>query len=344
MEESLDTVIVGAGVIGAAVAYALKRQNRDVIVLEARERPGMGMSSRNSGVVHAGLYYPADSLKTRFCRRGRQLLLDFATNHGVAFQQTGKYLVANSEAEMRYLAWLQQNARDVPLYETEAVPDGIQSQKTLFSPNSGIVDVHGFLEALTSASEATYLFGQEVEQIEVTPDAVTLQVNGEWVRAALVINCAGLGAARFAGESVWYAQGAYAQVSVPQDLNLPHLIYPAVPKGSPSLGIHFTRNIHGEAYLGPDVEWIDREQYGVDESRMDRFLRAARSYLPWLTLDYLQPGYAGIRPKRAPEGFRDFAFKLEGRPPRVVHCLGIESPGLTAALAIGEYVAGLVST
>ena len=339
MAERVNTLIIGAGVVGAAVAYALRGQAEDTFILEAAARAGTGTTSRNSGVIHAGLYYPPQSLKTRLCRRGAELLYAFAAEHGIPHRRTGKYIVANNPEEEAFLTWLKANVQDVPLHETEAIPSGIRAAKALFSPNTGIVDIHLFVDGLLEASGVEALYHQKVDRIRLMDEKVLVAIGDEHYLADRVINCAGLAATDFsAGFRHYFARGAYFQVQLPKDVEVPHLVYPAVPKGSPSLGIHLTRNIHGEAYLGPDIEWIETESYRVEESRLASFFEAAKTYLPWLEINHLQPGYAGIRPKLSPHAFSDFTILFEGNRGQLIHCLGIESPGITAAMAIGEYI------
>ena len=339
----LQTVIIGAGVIGAAVAYALRDSGSVTYVLEAEAKPATGISSRNSGVIHAGLYYPANSLKTRLCRRGAGLLYGFAESHGVPFQKTGKYLVANDPGELNHLAEIQAQAGAVPLLTPAEIPSAIRAKAALFSPNSGLVDVHCLTEALLSQSRAQVLFNQPVRDLKPEGSMVRFRVRGETFRAQTVVNCAGLVAADFTStHRHHYAKGSYFRLSLPPSLEVPHLVYPAVPAGAPFLGIHLTRQLGGDAYLGPDLEWVEACDFSVDERRSELFFQAARRYLPWLKKEQLSPGYAGIRPKLDPNRFADFTFLPEGQRGQLIHCLGIESPGITAALAIGDWVKNLL--
>lgn len=340
MTDRLPNLVIGAGVVGAGVAYALGKRGHHVFVVDKGPRAGTGTTSRNSGVIHAGLYYPSDSLKMKLCVQGKQQLYAFAAQHGVPHARTGKYIVANTQQEIDHLLWLKHNAGDVPLEWVADIPNGIRAKKALYSPTTGIVDIHLFVDALLAHSGADVVFHQDVTQIEASHDHVAVTINGERLAADRVFNCAGLHATDFLPDyHTHYARGAYFQIRLPSDRDVPHLVYPAVPKGSAGLGVHLTRNIHGEAYLGPDVEWIQEERYLVDESRRESFYTAARAYLPWLQPEDLQPGYAGIRPKLTTQGFFDFTFITQGP---LVHCLGIESPGITAAMAIGEHVADLL--
>ena len=343
MSEALDVLVIGAGIIGAAVAHALRGRNRTVFVVEAEANAGTATTSRNSGVVHAGLYYPPQSLKTRLCRRGAELLFAFSKRHGIPCRRTGKYIVANGRAEIEYLDRIRQNAVGAPLHLIGEVPDGIRADKALFSPNSGIVDSHALLLRLLAESRAEILFHQKVSGIRLEEKTVFVEIDGERYRARTVVNCAGLAATRFCKKfHTYFARGVYFQIELPNHLVTPGLVYPAVPPASPALGIHLTTNIHGESYLGPDLEWVDREQYAVDPKRSDAFFKAASVFLPWLRPEHLRPAYAGIRPKLSRTQWSDFTIFSEGGADQLIHCLGIESPGLTAAMAIGEYVAEMI--
>ncbi|CAM2007894.1 FAD-dependent oxidoreductase [Acanthopleuribacter pedis] len=333
-------MVIGAGCVGAAVAYALRNSGREVFVLERAPRPCMGMSSRNSGVVHAGIYYPKESLKTRLCRRGNRLLHEFAPKHGVPFEKVGKYIVAHDAAACATLEQLyQHNLGAVPLEwrTAEQVPNGVHCRKALFSPTTAIIDQDSLVNKLLEESGAELLLHQEVTSVTAEENGVILTINGETCRASWVFNCGGLDSDQLCNHTThFYARGVYFQIKPPPGIQLPHLVYPAVPKERETLGIHLTCNLAGEWYLGPDIEWIDTPSYGVDPNRADAFYRAAVTYLPWLERNMLQPGYAGVRAKRSRHHFSDFLFHREGR---LVHCLGIESPGLTAAMAIGEMLA-----
>lgn len=329
-----EVLIIGAGIVGAALAYQFS-QHHEVVVLERESRPGTGMSSRNSGVIHAGIYYPNQSLKTKLCRRGNALLYQFVQQHQVPHLKCGKWIVANGVQECAFLQQLAEDNAAVPLAFRD-VPEHVKADRALFSPSTGIVDQHQLIETLLAQSNAQVLYHQQVEAVETQTGVARLKANGEWVTARLVINAAGLWADALAeGYSHHLAQGAYVAFSIPQGIELPRLIYPAVPKKAASLGVHLTCNLAGEAFLGPDLRMIDHEHYAVPEHLVPAFLNAARSYLPWLKQEHLRAGYAGIRPKLKPDGFSDFTFHMDGA---VMHCLGIESPGLTACLAIAEYL------
>lgn len=339
--------IVGAGVIGAAAAHALKHPGRTVYVLEAEAHPGTGISSRNSGVIHAGLYYPEGSLKQRLCREGRELLYAFAEREKVPHVRCGKYIVANTDAENEALTQLWETNRDsVPLEPNPAVPAGIRAAAALFSPTSGIVDIHALIHRLLEQSQAEVLTHQRVQRIESEGSKARLWLDHEAMEADWIINCAGMAATNFhPRHNHVRAKGSYFQIRPPKHLkDLPRLVYPAVPKMSPGLGVHLTQNVAGELYLGPDVSWPPQElwdYYGVDAEKRDDFYHAARTYLPWLEPEMLQPAYAGMRPKLLRHKWSDFHIEKRGR---VVHCTGIESPGITASLAVGKMIAEALET
>ncbi len=340
--EKLDVAIIGAGCVGAGLAYALRASGREVFVLEREAQAGMGMTSRNSGVVHAGIYYPENSLKTELCRRGNAMLHQFAPAHDVPFAAVGKYIVATSDDEVEALQQLYHtNQAAVPLAwcDPDQLPQGVACRRALFSPSTAIIDPHHLVTTLLDQSGAECLYHQQVEAVSAQNDHVLLTVNGETYAADWVFNCTGLAAASWCPpERHYLARGVYFQIRPPRDLTLPHLVYPAVPKNAASLGVHLTRNLAGECYLGPDLAWIEHEHYHVDPARGESFYRAAKTYLPWLQREMLQPGYAGIRAKLNRHAWSDFTFRRAGRDGRLIHCLGIESPGLTASMAIGAWL------
>lgn len=341
MKVDFDILIVGAGVVGCAMAYALRKSNAEIAWVEAAPKAGMGMTSRNSGVIHAGLYYPARSLKSELCRKGRDLLYSFLTEHEVPHAQPGKYIVAQNDDEIAVLHQLKRQNEEVPLHWVDWLPTEIRAKQALFSPLTGIVDQHALVAALIAASGRDPFCHQKVSEMISLPGAVQVIINGDSYTAAKVYNCAGLQAAGFAsGHRHYLARGSYFRLREPKHMQLPALVYPAIPKSSPYLGIHLTQNLAGEFYLGPDLEWIDRETYAVQPDRAEVFFQAAVRYLPWLTKAMLEPGYAGIRAKLDEHKFSDFLIYREGDRGQLCHFLGIESPGLTAALALADYVLG----
>ncbi len=360
--DDVDCVVVGAGVVGIAVARALALAGREVIVLDAAEGIGTETSSRNSEVVHAGIYYPKDSLMARFCVQGRRGLYAFCLQRGVPFMQCGKLIVATSAEETEKLAGIKARAeangvegmRLLDRAEAVRMEPNLHCTAALLSPMTGVVDSHAYMLALQGEAEhagAMFVFHSPVLGGRATAEGVELEVGGAEpmrLRARLVINSAGLHAPKLARSIVgmptqlvpqeYYARGNYFTLMGRSPFS--RLIYPVpVPGG---LGVHLTIDLGGQARFGPDVEWIDRIEYTVDPRRADSFYDAVRRYWPDLKDGALQPGYAGIRPKIVPKGApaQDFVVMGPGEHgvSGLVHLLGIESPGLTSAIALAEYV------
>ncbi|HKU15991.1 MAG TPA: NAD(P)/FAD-dependent oxidoreductase [Steroidobacteraceae bacterium] len=366
--EATQVVVVGAGIVGLAIARALARQGLETLVLEQHPRPGQETTSRNSGVIHSGIYYPTGSLKARSCVRGRTMLYEFCERRGVAYQRCGKLIVA-TEAQVAGLRVLEQRAlangvTDLVRLDAAQVaklePE-VRCATGLLSPSTGIVDVHalvltllGDLEAASGALvlQSTLQRARRVDDgivIEVTSAGTASELRCRWL-----INCAGLGAvdllARIEGypvqrrRPVWYAKGSYFTCHGVRPFR--RLLYP-MPNDA-GLGIHATLDFDGTTRFGPDVEWVERPDYRVDPQRAGAFYAAIREYWPTIPAGSLQPAYAGVRPKLVVPGAASADFEIEGPAqhavPGLINLLGFESPGLTAALAIGELVAGQVST
>ncbi|MGF1639674.1 MAG: NAD(P)/FAD-dependent oxidoreductase [Rhodospirillales bacterium] len=362
MAERLECAVVGAGVVGLAVARALAAAGREVVVIEAADAIGTATSSRNSEVIHAGLYYPPGSLKARLCRRGRDLLYRYLGAHGVDHRRCGKLVVATRETELAALAALETRARangvdDVRRLsggEARALEPALDCVAALASPSTGILDSHGYMLSLRGEAEdhgAAISFLSPVTGGRCGADGIVLEVGGRdpvALACRVVVNCAGLGAQDLARglrgvppatiPPLHYAKGSYFRLSGRAPFG--RLIYP-VP-GPASLGIHYTRDLAGEGKFGPDVEWVDTLDYRVDPGRAAAFRTAIRAYWPGLPDDSLQPGYAGIRPKIQAPGDPAADFVIQGREQHgvdgLVNLFGIESPGLTASLAIAEAV------
>jgi L-2-hydroxyglutarate oxidase LhgO len=357
--EHIDCAVVGAGVIGLAVARALARAGREVVVLEAADAIGTGISSRNSEVVHAGIYYPKDSLKARLCVAGNRSLRAYAAAHGVALDMVGKLIVATDPEEERALDGILDHARangvdDIRVLsaaEARAMEPALRCTKALLSPSTGIVDSHALMLSLQGEAEergATVALKSPLLGGTVADDGVRLRVGGaEPMRltARRVVVAAGLNAPAV-GRSLglpgvprgWLCKGSY--FSLTGRTPFTRLVYP-VPV-SAGLGVHFTLDLGGRGRFGPDVEWVDGEDYRVDPARGTVFHDAIRRYWPGLPDGALEPAYAGIRPKiQGPgEAARDF---LVDRPvPGVVALYGIESPGLTSCLALADLVKEMV--
>jgi L-2-hydroxyglutarate oxidase LhgO len=370
--EQLDVVVAGAGVVGIAVARALAQAGREVLVLDAAEGIGTGTSSRNSEVIHAGIYYPKDSLMARFCVQGRRMLYDFCRDRGVPFMNCGKLIVATSPEENDRLAGIQARAeangvegmRVLTAAEAIAMEPNLACTGALLSPTTGVVDSHAYMLALQGEAEhagAMFVFHSPVLSGRADADGVEIEIGGAEpmsLRCRLFVNAAGLDAPALARRIAGmprqlippdhYAKGNYFTLTGKSPFS--RLIYPVpVPGG---LGVHLTIDLGGQARFGPDVEWIERApdgslDYRVDPRRADGFYDAVRRYWPALKDGALQPGYAGIRPKIVPKGApaQDFvaqAGRVHGIP-ALVNLFGIESPGLTAAVALAEHVREMVN-
>lgn len=371
--EVLDCVVIGAGVVGLAVARALARAGREVVVLEAEGGIGTGTSSRNSEVIHAGIYYPRGSWKARLCVAGRDQLYAYCAGHAVPHHRCGKLIVATEAAQEATLLEIQAKARAngvdnlrlLTRAEARALEPEVECTAALLSPSSGIIDSHAFMLALQGDAEhagAVFAFHSAVRRGRSTEDGIELDVveapegldpaagpapgAALRVRARTVVNCAGLHApaiaARIEGPAAaqapraHYAKGHYFTLAGRHPFS--RLVYPVpVPGG---LGVHLTLDLQGQARFGPDVQWVDEIDYGVDASRAQAFYAEVRRYWPALADGALQPGYAGIRPKIGGPDAPNLDFRFDGPGehgvPGLYHLLGIESPGLTSALAIGD--------
>lgn len=361
-----DTVVIGAGIIGLAVARKLAMQGRDVLVLEFGAHFGEGVSSRNSEVIHAGIYYPEDSLKARLCVRGRRMLYDYCQARGINHRRTGKWIVANGGSQVERLDTIASQAlrNGVPLQRMTrralqvSLPD-VTAQEALYSPETGIVDSHGVMLSLLGELEdygGQLVRRAPVERAATYDEEHRLSVGGQApceLRAHRVVNAAGLGAVPLAtswkgvpadiAPRQWLARGVYFSYSGRHPFH--SLVYPVPEPGG--LGVHLTLDLAGQARFGPDVEWIKRVDFSVDPGRARSFANSIRRWWPALDDSRLQPAYAGIRPKLAgPDGgFADFCIAGERQHgvPGLVHLFGIESPGLTASLAIADEVAKLLT-
>lgn len=367
--EAVDVVVIGAGVVGLAVARALAQAGRDVLVLERETAVGTGVSSRNSEVIHAGLYYEPGSLKARLCVRGKDLLYAYCDSHGVDHRRCGKLVVATDEAQLAGLKKIEARAlaNGVPTVwlsgdEARAREPALNAQAALLSPSTGIVDSHGLMLALQGDLEAAggaVALASSVARSEVTDDGILLEVLTDgvpmWLRARTVVNAAGLFACAVAGTmtgldprhvpTARFAKGSYFSLAAKAPFS--HLVYPA-PQDA-WLGVHLTLDLGGQAKFGPDLEWLPADMdpqaidYTVDPGRADGFYAEVRRYWPALPDGALQPSYSGVRPKIYGPGEAAPDFRIAGPEthgvPGLVHLFGIESPGLTSALALGEHVA-----
>ncbi len=355
--------MIGAGAIGLAIARSLARDGRDVLVLEAAGTFGTGASSRNSEVIHAGLYYAPGSLKARLCVEGRLRLYEFCARWGIAHRRCGKLLVATSDAQLPILEQIASTARSngvdllaLDRRDTHALEPQLECRAALHSPHTGILDTHAYLIALLGQAEAdgvTFAYGSRVTSLRLQESGVAIAVNGTSpaLLASLVVNAAGLDAPALARAtegfpadripSSYLAKGSYFALAGRSPFA--HLVYPVPEPGG--LGVHVTLDLAGRARFGPDVQWIDTVDYAVDPARAEHFYPAIRRYWPALPDGALRPAYAGIRPKLSGPGEPPADFHIQGPAAHgmpIVNLFGIESPGLTASLAIAEYVAQLV--
>jgi L-2-hydroxyglutarate oxidase LhgO len=357
--ERLEAVVIGAGVVGLAVARALALSGREVVILEAEDAIGTHTSSRNSEVIHAGIYYPKGSMKARSCVAGKELLYEYCVSHGVPHRRSGKLIVATDKAQEAELLSIQQKAHangvtDVIWMTREqalALEPALHCVAALYSPSTGIIDSHALMLAYLGDAEAhgamlalkTHLLGGQV-----VPGGFVVHTSEMDVECRILVNSAGLRAPTVAksiegmektkvpGE--FYAKGNYYSLSTKSPFS--RLVYPVPEPGG--LGVHITLDMGGQARFGPDVEWVDRIGYDVDPRRADRFYAAIRRYWPALPDGALSPGYAGIRPKTAGPGAPAPDFHIQGPRehgiPGLVNLFGIESPGLTASLALAGIV------
>jgi L-2-hydroxyglutarate oxidase LhgO len=359
-----DAIVIGAGVVGLAAARALARAGREVLILEREDAIGTGISSRSSEVIHAGLHYPPGSLKARLCLEGRELLYRYCAERQVAHRRCSKLIVAIDASELPTLETIAARAAACGIDDLVAL-DGDQAHgiepaldcaAALLSPSSGIVDAHALMLTLLGEAEdhgAMLARGAAVGRIEPTEGGWRVHADGQRVEARWLVNAAGLEAQAVATR----IEGLDPAAIPPRLLAKGHyftyagrvpfgrLIYPVpVPGG---LGTHLTLDLAGQGRFGPDIEWVDRIDWNVDPARKDGFVAAARRIWPALDPDRLQPGYAGIRPKLVGPGEPDADFRIDGEVahglPGLVNLFGIESPGLTASLAIGQRVAGMLA-
>jgi len=361
--DRVDCAVIGAGLIGLAVARALARAGHEVVILEAEDAIGTHTSSRNSEVIHAGIYYPRGSLKARACVRGRELLYEYCAAHGVPHRRCGKLIVAADSGQLPELEAIRTKAHangaaDVAAItraEAAAMEPELVCAAALHSPSTGIVDSHSLMLAyLGDAEDAGAMLALKSPLVRGTlraDETIELEVGGTEptrIAARRVVNCAGLTAPSVArgiegypaelAPPQLYAKGNYYSLSRRSPFT--RLVYPVPEPGG--LGVHLTLDLAGQARFGPDVEWVERIDYRVDPSRSAGFYSAIRRYWPGLPDDALAPAYCGIRPKTSGPGEPPSDFAIQGPRehgvPGLVNLFGIESPGLTASLALAEDV------
>jgi L-2-hydroxyglutarate oxidase LhgO len=356
--EQLDAVVIGAGVVGLAVARALAVSGREVVILEAEDAIGTHTSSRNSEVIHAGIYYPQGSLKALSCVEGKNLLYEYCVAHSVPHRRSGKLIVAADGSQLPELEKIQRKAHangvtDV-VWMTRAQALALEPELScvaaLYSPSTGIIDSHALMLAYLGDAEAQgamLALRSSLDKAFVRDHGFELHVDGsDPIGCSLLVNCAGLRAPTVAKKMEGYraelaprelyAKGNY--YSLARRSPFSRLVYPIPEPGG--LGVHVTLDLAGQARFGPDVEWVNHIGYDVDPSRAERFYAAIRRYWPALADGALLPGYSGIRPKTAGPGEPAPDFQIQGPRlhgvPGLVHLFGIESPGLTASLALAR--------
>ena len=360
MADVLDCVVIGAGVVGLACAARLAEAGRDVLILEQHGLIGSETSSRNSEVIHAGIYYPTGSEKARLCVEGKALLYEYCARFQIPHARCGKVIVAVTEEQIETLegyrrqaelngagalAWL--DARE--LHDMEPNVRGVGA---LLSPTTGIIDSHSYMLSLQGRLEAAggmIAFGTRVIALEREAGRLRVEIEGaDAIDCEVLINSAGLGAPALAAmvdstaPAASYARGHYFSYSGKPPFS--RLVYPVAEPGG--LGVHVTIDLAGQVKFGPDVEWCDGVDYEFDAGRQEAFAESIRRYFPGLDTARLQPGYVGVRPKISGPGEGAADFRIDGvrdhGVPGLVNLLGIESPGLTSSLAIAERVHELV--
>lgn len=365
--EPAHVVVVGAGVVGLAVARVLAQIHRDVLILEAQRSFGMETSTRGSAVIHAGFYYPQHSLKARTCVRGRELLYHYAALHGIGVRKIGKLIVACSRDELDTLARLHAQAQANGVEDLLALsrqeardlePALAAVHGALLSPSTGIIDCHALMQALLADAEAhgaRALFNTRVTGAQVTSTGFTVAVDGAesaQLHCRVPVNCAGLGSVDLAHRitglerrsvpRAYLCKGSYFALA--GQVPFRHLIYPLPEPGG--LGVHLTFDLAGAARFGPDAQWVETIDYEVDPRRAAHFERAILRYWPGLPRECLRPAHAGMRSKIVDARQPPADFRIDGERehgvPGLINLFGIESPGLTAALSLAEIVAARV--
>ena len=360
----VDITIVGAGVIGLAIAHELSSifTDLDLVILEKNSRFGQEISSRNSEVIHSGIYYPIDSLKSKLCLAGNRLLYQFCAANHIRHQQLGKLIVAANEADLRIINDLLSLGLSLglPLQlldqdQLKFLEPNVRAEAAIFSPTTGIIAAEEYLRALyeiANRNGVMFGFNNEVTAIAPNHDGFKITTSSDNLDTKILINAAGLysdSIAAMAGISIiaeryqlYYCKGEYYRIK--HNLPVKHLIYP--PPEHAGLGIHLTHDLAGAQRLGPSSYYVTQLDYDLDTSHWDNFYQAAHSYLPGLSKHEIEPDFAGIRPKlQGPnDTFRDFIISEETAKglPGMINLVGIESPGLTASLAIAKMVTSMV--
>lgn len=357
--DRVDVVIIGAGVVGAALAQRFARRGQSVVVMERHSRIAEGTTSRNSGVIHSGIYYEPTSLKAKLCVRGKELLYDWVRTHNVPHAMLGKAIVATSAAEEESLSELYRNAEQsgatgLKMWSKNMLHDAlpnIAGTSAMFASETGIVDPFAFTSSLLLDAEqngAMVLTDCDVTSLSATNSGYRIESSRGPIEAELVLNAAGLycdEVARLAGidhYKIHPCRGDYFRLRSPH--RYAHLIYPVKAKGDSGLGIHLTIDLNGGFKLGPDTQYVDsKEDFGAAPDKLEKFRKAAEKLLGPLRAEQLEYDQCGIRPKlRSRHEPLEKDFIISRDTPRLINFIGIESPGLTSSLAIAEYAEGLL--
>jgi L-2-hydroxyglutarate oxidase LhgO len=361
--ERIDVAVIGAGVTGLASARAIAQRGLSVCVLERHPRPGQDTSTHNSGVIHAGIYYPPGSLKARLCVEGREAIYAFCAEHGVPHVRSGKLVVAHDETEIHQLEALQrrgsENGVDGLVIVDRAFivtkEPAVNTRFALWSPDSGIVNAEEYVKALLRTGEADgviFLPGSRVIGADRHAEGMALRTEHETILARTVVNAAGLyaddmsrllGGERF---TIYPCRGEYAEFTPRKRSLVKALVYPLPHASGHGLGVHLVRTTGGQVWLGPTIRYQQRkDDYESDREPLEAFAEAARRLIDGVTIDDLRLSGSGIRAKLHPpsESFADFMIRRDRENPAIVQVSGIDSPGLTSSLAIGRLVSELVT-
>jgi L-2-hydroxyglutarate oxidase LhgO len=374
--EKVDILIIGAGVVGLAIAERLSKSNKDIFIVEKESSFGQGTSSRNSEVIHAGMYYPKDSLKAKTCVEGNRMLYELCENKNIPYKKLGKLVVATNKDEIAQVEKLYKQGEINGVEGLEIIDSmsisrlepNIRGASALFSQNTGIIDSHKLMEYLCARAKengANIAYQSEAKSIQEQDGAYRIDVlvsDKELFRftSRIVINAAGLysdAIAKIAGIDVVksgydlkYCKGAYFRLSSNKSSLVKRLVYPVPDQSNGGLGIHITPDISGQVKIGPDAEYLKRniEDYEVDKNKLNQFYDSVIQFAPFIELNDISPDMAGIRPKLQglDESFRDFVIKEESDKglQGFINLIGLESPGLTAALSIAKYVEDILKT